>query len=322
MQMARIRSTRSAPIVLAVLAGSIIGSLIVGCGASKKEIRQARTSGYETDFARVYSQVLEAVRSRYPQLAEDARAGVIKTSWHPIRITHEGTEDGLTTQQRDQLAAQQRNEISSGALGGTNLQRKRYFIRFDIHVLGGKPWRVDVRSQASEWELGAVPVELKGADEPHWLKGRTDALYLDIYQRLQKYAVPLKVTETTTAPAPTPAADLALYGDLPTEAARAVHDVVLAARQRDYPRLRAAMVDDFTWSLGGDQSADQAIVMWQADSSVLALLVESLTKGCATDGPTRVVCPAGALTDGYLEHRAGFELRGTAWRMTSFVRGE
>lgn len=317
MHSARIRSTRGARFAWVVIAGLAIA----GCGASKKEVRRARTSGYQTDFARVYSQVLEAVRSRYPQLVEDARAGVIKTSWHPMRI-NEGTDDGLTSQQRDALEAQQRSQGNVGAMGGSNLQRKRYYIRFDVHVLGGKPWRVQVRSQASEWELGAVPVELKGADEPHWLKGRTDSLYIDIYNRLQKYAVPLKVTEDTVAAAPEAAADLSVYGSIPADAARVVHDVVLAARQRAYPRLRASMIDEFTWSLGGDQSAEQAIVMWQADPTILPALIDVLTRGCAADGSTRVVCPAAALPEGYAEYRASFELRGKAWRMTSFVRGD
>jgi hypothetical protein len=313
MHSARIRSTRGA---------RFAGLAIAGCGASKQQVHRARTSGYQTDFARVYSEVLEAVRKRYPQLAEDARAGVIKTSWHPMRITNEGTDDGLSSQQRDALEAQQRSQGNVGAIGGSNLQRKRYFIRFDVHVLGGKPWRVAVRSQASEWELGAVPVELKGADEPHWLKGRTDALYLDIYNRLQKYAVPLKVDEGAGAPKPVAAADLSVYGSIPADAARSVHDVVVAARQRAYPRLRASMIDEFTWSLGGDQSAEQALVMWQADPTVLPALIDVLTQGCVADGATRVVCPAAALTEHYDDYRASFELRGKAWRITSFVRGD
>lgn len=323
MSLARIPNTRG-PLPgmgRALMFAAVLG--MAACGASKQEIRTARTSGYETDFARVYSQVLEAVRSRYPQLAEDARSGVIKTSWHPIKITNEGTEDGMSGQQRDQLAAQQRNEIAGGgALGGSNLQRKRYFIRFDVHVLGGKPWRVDVRSQASEWELGAVPVELKGADEPHWLKGRTDAMYLDIYKRLHKYAVPLKVTEAAVVPVAVTSDQLKVYGAIPTDAAKTVHEAATAAGARDYPRLRSVMIDEFTWSLGGDTSAEQALVMWQADSSVLAALGAVLKQGCASDGATKVVCPAAALTEGYAEYRASFALVGKSWRMTSFVQGD
>ena len=61
-------------------------------------------------------------------------------------------------------------------------------------MVGGKPWRVRVTGEASEWELGAVPVTLRGADEPHWLQGRTDALRVAIYRRLKAYAVPLKTS--------------------------------------------------------------------------------------------------------------------------------
>lgn len=288
------------------------------CGASKKEIRQARTSGYEADFAVVYTEVLGAVSALYPHLSEDASAGVIRTKWHPINIDREGTQDGLSAQQRDEQRANQRNDpsMATGALTGTNLQRKRYFIRFDVHVVGGKPWRVQIRSQASEWEMGAVPVELRGADEPHWLPGRTDALYVQIYRRLKAHAVPLKTTSTDEAPA-VAKVDYSVYGDLPEAAAKTVHGVAMAAKVRDYAGLRMFMDDEFAWSLGGDPSAEQALVMWQADSSAVTELARVIGAGCAVTGD-RVECPAAA-APGY---RAVFELRGGVWLMTSFLAAE
>ena len=40
---------------------------------------------------------------------------------------------------------------------------KRLFIRFDIAVTGGRPWRVRVEGKASEWDPGnAQPTELRG----------------------------------------------------------------------------------------------------------------------------------------------------------------
>ena len=70
---------------------------------------------------------------------------------------------------------------TSPALAGTSmptrLAYKRFFIRFDVGVIGGRPWRVKVVGHASEWEPGnAMPTELHGPARPHWLEGRTDAL--------------------------------------------------------------------------------------------------------------------------------------------------
>lgn len=319
MQLGRIRTT-SALVTAALALGLAIGP---GCGASAKEVRRARGSGYQADFALVYTEVLQAVRRLYPQLVEDAKAGVIRTSWHPLKLSPSGTTDGLTAQQRDQLRNQQTTDPSmqSGALSESTMQQTRYFVRFDIHVLGGKPWRVEIHGQASAWELGAVPTELKGADEPHWLKGRVDALYVDIYNRLKKYAVPLP-EEATAQPVAAPKADLSKYGNLPEGAAKVIDEVAAAAKSHSYDVLRAAMSDDFTWSLGGDPSADQALVMWQADSTSLAALAAALEAGCARANATTIACPVAAVSDGYTGDRVRFELVGDVWKMRSFLRKE
>ncbi len=308
---------------LAAAALALALALGPGCGASAKEVRAAKSSGYQADFALVYTEVLQAVRRLYPQLVEDAKAGVIRTSWHPLKITNSGTDDGLTAQQRDQLRAQQASDPSmqSSALSESTLQQTRYFIRFDIHVLGGKPWRVEITGQASAWEVGAVPVELKGADEPHWLKGRVNALYVDIYRRLKKYSVPLEEVPVEQ-PAAAPPTDLSKYGNLPKGAAQVVDEVSSAATSHSYEVLRAAMSDDFTWSLGGNPSADQALVMWQADSTALTALAAALEAGCARANPTTVACPVAAVSDSYTGDRVRFELVDDVWKMRSFLRKE
>lgn len=313
-------STTSALVAAALALGLAI---VPGCGVSAKEVRTARSSGYQADFALVYTQVLQAVRRLYPQLVEDAKAGVIRTSWHPLKISNSGTNDGLTAQQRDQLRSQQATDPSmqSGALSESTLQQTRYFVRFDIHVLGGKPWRVEIHGQASAWEIGAVPTELKGADEPHWLKGRVDALYVEIYKRLKKYAVPL-AEEPVDQPVTAPAKDLSKYGNLPEAAATVIDDVVAAAKSHSYDVLRAAMSGDFTWSLGGDPSADQALVMWQADSTALAALATALEAGCARANAAAIACPVAAVSDDYAGDRVRFELVGDTWKMRSFLRKE
>src|SRR5262245_7942720 len=82
--------TRLLPITFALAA--------LGCGASEQEIRDAKTSGYQTDFAIVYSEALAATRELYPNLVEDARVGVIKTAWHWVRIAEGGEEQQTQSQ--------------------------------------------------------------------------------------------------------------------------------------------------------------------------------------------------------------------------------
>src|SRR5678810_675115 len=83
----------------------------------------------------------------------------------------------------------------------TRLAYKRYFIRFDVVVAGGRPWRVKVTGHASEWEPGAaMPVELHGPAKPHWLEDRTDAPTVAIYKRIKPYAVPMKPEEAPVRP--------------------------------------------------------------------------------------------------------------------------
>src|SRR5688500_18981805 len=97
-------------------------------------------------------------------------------------------EDRRGMQQRDRAVTQQ----GAGAVASNSMCR-RMFIRFDVTVTGGRPWRVRVTGKASEWEPGnAIPSELRGAATPHWLPGRRDSLMVAIYKRLAQYAVKLE----------------------------------------------------------------------------------------------------------------------------------
>lgn len=300
---------------LAVLALVLTGS----CGASKAELRAAKTSGYDTDFALVYGETLAAVQKLYPNLVENAGAGVIKTAWHVVRFS-EGVDDpnaSIRTNDPNDPNNQQTNSVLAGR---GNVVQTRYFIRFNVHVVGGKPWRVRVEGEASEWTAGEVPVPLKGADEPHWLKGRTDALEVAIYRRLEDYAVSLR-TKPKAEPKPEKV-DYARYGPVPEAAAKVVHAIVEAATTRDYAALRSHMAAELTWSAGAPPDADTALAMWQADGNVTAELVRVLEEGCRGENE-RITCPpdaAGAV--GYVGSRAELALVGGAWKLVLFVPEE
>ena len=302
---------------------TLVLALAAGCGSSDVEIRDAKTSGYKTDFAVVYSETLAAVRELYPNIVEDARIGVIKTAWHWVKIA-EGQDD---TQTRSSGAQQMSPTGQTSAFQATNSLRKNYFIRFDIHVVGGRPWRVRVHAQASSLIAGEQPMPLHGGDVPSWVEPRKDALEVAVYKRLKKYAVRLKVT--TDADRKVKVAkrvgDLGRFGaKLPPGAARAIAEVEQAAASRDVSRLRPLMADEFTYSFGDSPSAETAVVMWQADATILAELGKVLAAGCAEDKKeAQVVCPAAYLTDeSFSGYRAGFRNVNGAWKMVFFVAGD
>jgi hypothetical protein len=300
------------------LAGALACVVLAGC-PDRAQIRTARSSGYMTDFAKVYSEALAVLTDLYPTLTENASAGVIRTAWHHVPISSDNNDSAAPTQNATATGG-------TGAIGNTTSAtgHKTYFCRFDVYVVGGKPWRVRIDGYASEWDAGAVPAPLKGAAIPSWLKGRVDALYVAIYKRLKGYAVKLE-EDTAAPPEPDePLEDLATFGPIPEDAAEAVRAVRRAAAKRDFAGLRKLLADDLVWSFGGEPSADEAIVLWQADGTQLEAMVKVLDAGCRIDDPKQqVTCPpAYTETPGYLGHRAGFEKRGKAWKLTFFVSGD
>jgi len=290
-----------------------------GCAATAKEVKTARTSAYDTEFANVFSQTLIAVRERYPKLIENPSAGWIKTSWHPVRVAGQ--------RQRSQVP-QGQGQVRPGIASGQNTaQYTSYFVRFRIYVLGGKPWRVRIESEASEIEPGGVPAPLRGAETPGWLQGRTDALRVAIHDRLERHAVkynprrdsaPVKTVEKKP--------EKGRFGDIPAGAEAHIDEVLAAALVNDLGSLRLLMAEDFVWSLGAEPSADQALVMFQADDSRMSLLISAIKGGCNVfDDGARVACPADydpATAQAYTGYWVEFAPVDSAWKMTAFTSNQ
>ena len=136
----------------------------------------------------------------------------------------------------------------------TRLAYKRYFIRFDVSVVGGRPWRVKVVGHASEWEPGnALPTELHGAGAAaRGSTGRTDALQVAIYKRIKPYAIPMKEEAARRQPEDDlPKTDPKAFANVPPAAAKRLAALKDALVRRDYAALRAQLADDVVWSLGG-----------------------------------------------------------------------
>jgi hypothetical protein len=302
--------------------------VLSACGSSKKEIAAAKHSLYDTDFAIVYQAALEATREHYPTLDDNPGPGRIQTAWHQVQSSN-CSGPGSSC---DDVANASVMTSGTGAnpIGGMNqtgpggmptrLAYKRYFIRFDISVVGGRPWRVKVVGHASEWEPGAaMPVELHGASKPPWLEPRSDALRVSIYKRIKQYAIPMKEEETKSAEDELPKTDPLTFKDVPPAAAKRLADVKDALGHRDYVALRPQLADDIVWSLGGGTGADAAMAMWQADPVQLDAMAAVLAT-CVAEGDKRVACPGGAPPAGAWQ--LVLELRGDAWKVTSFVKNE
>ena len=291
---------------------------LVAC-SNKKEVERARHSLYDTDFAIVYSAALEATRELYSNLDDFPGTGAIRTAWH--QVSYASTQDDLSGGRTVQ--AQTPGSVSPAAAAGgmpTRLAYKRYFIRFDVNVAGGRPWRVKVVGHAAEWEPGnAMPTELHGIARPPWLEGRTEALQVAIFKRIKSYAVPMKDEVEVTKEDAVPRTDPAAFKGVPAGAGKLLAALKDGIAHRDTATLRLLLADDVVWSLGGAPGADAAMAMWQADPETLDAMVRVIAGGCAGDDK-RVTCPAAAPTAGAWQ--LVIEPRGEAWKVTSFVQAE
>ncbi len=316
--------------IIFLLASTVLAA---ACGNSKKDVRSAQHSLYDADFALVYTAALTATRDLYPNLDDNPGPGKISTSWHQVQYANcagAGSTCDDTMQNQQVLSQQQgvQNGVgtagtaSSSGMAPTRLAYKRYFIRFDVHVLGGRPWRVKVTGHASSWDPGAaMPVEMRGADKPHWLEGRTESLQVAIYKKIKQYAIPMKEKENGEAtPEDTFAhTDPKAFKNVPAAAAKELASIKDVLAKRDYGALRTYLADDVVWSLGGGTGADTALAMWQADPTTLEGMASTLG-ACAADGDKRVTCPAGQVAAGAWQ--LVLEPRGGGWKITTFVKAE
>lgn len=302
-------------------------ALCAACSASKKEVERAKKSVYDTDFANVYNAALNVTRELYPMLKDSPGPGRISTAWH--QVTYGNNQDDL----QNQRTLQQSQGISSTNVGSTQsgqnaamtgmptrLAYKRYFIRFDVSVLGGRPWRVKVVGHASEWDPGAaLPTEMNGAQRPAWLDGRQDALTVAIYKRIKRFAIPAK-EEVVVKPEDTlPKTDPGAFKDVPAGASKALATLKDIVAKRDYVALRPQLDENVVWSLGGGAGADVAIATWQADPGILEAMHAAINAGCGgTD--KRVTCPNGPPAVNV--YQLVLVDTATGWKVTSFVRGE
>jgi hypothetical protein len=105
---------------------------------------------------------------------------------------------------------------------------------------------------------------------------------------------------------------------IPKEAASLIAQVSGAAQRKDFSALRSMMVQDFTWSFGGDGSAEQALEEWKRRPAMLNKLSKAARSKCGFVSAGVVQCPARAGTS----YRAGFKRLDGRWKMVYFVVGD
>lgn len=295
--------------------------LSLGACKNKKEVQSARSSLYDTDFALVFSAALEATRAVYSNVDDFPGTGMIRTAWH--QVSYANNQDDLANQRTVAQGQGVPTVSSQGTVAAgmpTRLAYKRMFVRFDVSVVGGRPWRVKVVGHAAEWDPGnAMPTELRGMAKPPWLDGRTEALQVSIYRKMKNFAVPMKEEVEIKTEPEMPKTDPTMFKDVPAPAATALAAIKDALARRDYASLRTVLADDVVWSLGGAPDAETAMAMWQADAESLDAMARVLAGGCgAVD--KRVACPAGTPPVGTWQ--LVLEPRADSWKVTSFVKAE
>jgi len=303
-----------------------VAALAVAACTNTKDINYAKHSVYDTDFAIVYNAALDVTRALYPNLNDAPGPGRIATAWHEVKYSADQDADmgnQQTLANASGVQSQMANQPGAAQSGmPTRLAYKRYYIRFDIRVVGGRPWHVKVIGHASEWQPGAaMPVELHGMARPHWLQGRTEALQVAIYHRIKQFAKYIKDdAPTETAEGELPKTDPATFKAVPAGAAKTLAEVSDILKKRDYASLRGQLSDDIIWSLGGGTGADVAMATWQADPGNFDAMAAAIAGGCGADGDKKALCPAGAPKPGV--YQVVVEPRGEDWKVTSFVRAE
>ncbi len=298
-------------------------SLSVAACSNKKEVKAARSSVYDIDFAIVYTAALQATRDLYANLDDNPGAGQIKTSWHQVSYANNQEDLGNQRTVAQGQGVSPGQTVSPGAAAAgmpTRLAYKRYFIRFDVSVAGGRPWRVKVIGHAAEWDPGnAMPTELRGMARPPWLDGRIEALQVAIYRKIKPYAVKAQEELVESKDPELPKTDPGSFKGVPAPAAKALASIKDALALRDNVALRAQLAEDVVWSLGGAPGADTAMAMWQADPETLDAMGRTIAAGCA-GVERKVLCPPGTPAAGAWQLMV--EPRGQTWKVSSFVKAE
>lgn len=161
------------------VAVAVIGVALVGACGENQTLVAARHSAYNADRGVVIATIVAYLDERYetPRAVEDSNArpevdpvaGTISTPWHLVRSNEQRSRKGPEPLQ-----------LVTGS-----------YVRFDIAVVDGPPWRVHVVGHAGQMIEGARLMS-DAPDDVDWLVLETNGVVADIYRRLEPYAVPVE----------------------------------------------------------------------------------------------------------------------------------
>ena len=159
------------------LAAALVAvAAIPACATSNARVEKARTSAYQTDYPVVWKAVVDATHSEgYDRLkVEDAANGVVVSDWHKIeRVADSQATDPHVRGGMD----------SSGAI----------FFRVSVKIEGKQPpYAIVVDGEAARYRPGyssLFPYKHGSDDEPEWVPGRINALYVAVLNQLEPFAV-------------------------------------------------------------------------------------------------------------------------------------
>ncbi len=140
----------------------------LSCAGEQRHTDARHHPWFDATFEQVFEAAVDAVKQRNHRVEASRTDATIKSAWQQI-----GGARAVRSQDPDAA---------------------RLFVRFDVSIVGTRPYEVRVVGHASMWRVGsALPTPLEGADEPPWLAGRVDALRAAIYEGLRQYAVETEV---------------------------------------------------------------------------------------------------------------------------------
>lgn len=108
---------------------------------------------------------------------------------------------------------------------------------------------------------------------------------------------------------------------IPAAASDLISNTAGWSTARDFGSLREVMTDNFVWSFGGDDGADNAVGEWRSDQRYLRALTNVLKLPCRPgdyNGTPAVECPGRR----GLSFRAWFVETKAGWKFTAFVEGD
>lgn len=157
--------------LLAISATSLLA--LGACGPSSGQVKTARNATYRADADTVFRAVVTVVGKKYKVINADAASGMLRTQdyW----FEKDGTSE-------DKIGEQ-----------GVRAEDGSIIMYYLVKLAGGPTeYKVEVIPMAAQIRTGyAAPFPLKEDDMamPGWVHGKTDDLYLAIYEALKVYAV-------------------------------------------------------------------------------------------------------------------------------------